>query len=153
MKLKLIHEHIKSSNKKLQYHISCNPVNAFLTKFLRFFFLLAYKFIILKYNTSTPSSLNYFSLQDSNESNQEVVEETEEEVVEPTHQEQWKTITMQEYNSLMQLNLQIQKLQNTIDEINQSNKLKDSQLEDLRTTLKREKNKFIDVSELSTVSV
>lgn len=99
----------------------------------------------MKYNTPTPTRLNDFSLQDSNESNQEVVE--------PTHEEQWKTITMQEYNSLMQLDLQIQKLQNTIDEMTQAIKSKDYQLDDLRTILKREKNKFIDVSELSTVSV
>lgn len=107
----------------------------------------------MKYNTPTPTRLNDFSLQDSNESNQEVIEEAAEEVVEPTHEEQWKTITMQEYNSLMQLDLQIQKLQNTIDEMTQAIKSKDYQLDDLRTILKREKNKFIDVSELSTVSV
>lgn len=97
--------------------------------------------------------MNYFSLQDLNENRQEVVEETEEEFFEQTEEEQWATITMQEYSRLKQFDFEVQKLQNTIHEMTQVIASKDSQLEDLRTIIKREKNKFIDVSELAQVRV
>lgn len=89
--------------------------------------------------------MNYFSLHGSNENGQEIVAETEE-VVEQAEEEQWATITIQEYNRLKQLEFEVKELQNTMDE-------KDSQLEDLRTIIKKEKNRFIDVGKLSQVSV
>lgn len=98
--------------------------------------LIAYTF---KYTIS-----KYFSSQDSNEGNQELAEETDE--------YQWKTISLSEYKNSMQLEQQMQKLESTIDEMTQVIRSKDSQLENLRTVLQREKHKFIDVSNLSTVS-
>lgn len=56
---------------------------------------------------------------------------------------------MEEYQNSLQL---VSKLEQTKDELNQLIEAKDSQLEELRTILLREKNKFIDVTHLAPVS-
>lgn len=65
---------------------------------------------------------------------------------------EWKTISLQEYKILMNLIPKVQKLQNTINEMAEKIKSRDSQLEILRQAHRKEQNKCINVSNLSNVS-
>lgn len=83
---------------------------------------------------------------------EDVIEETDEDTGEKASEEQWKTISLQEYKNLKQQVRQVERLQNTIKDMAELNKSKDSQLEDLQRAYQIKTNKCIDISNLPTVS-
>lgn len=63
-----------------------------------------------------------------------------------------KTISMQQYKYFMQLEPQVEKMKNSIRRMECVIKSKDSQIEELRRSLKNETGMYINASNLSIVS-
>lgn len=87
------------------------------------------------YESSQPEFIPHFAMSD-----------IEEEFV-----NQMKTIPLQEYNLLLNMIPEKQKLENTIHEMANKIKSKNEQLKELQQVLKREQNESIRISHLSLV--